>query len=317
MGLLKVSAPPHIRIKNDTREIMLDVIIALMPAMIAGGYFFGYRSILVVLTCVISAIAFEHLWCMMLKKESSVSDLSAVVSGVLLGLNLPATIPFWMAISGSFFMIIIVKMCFGGLGQNFLNPALAARAFLVASWPSEMTNFVDVGTKLGFFNNIDAVTSATPLSIVKQGAGNVPSYIELFLGFSGGCIGEVSVLALLIGGIYLLIRKVIDWRIPVSTLATVAVISLIAGRDPLYDILAGGLVLGAIFMATDYTTSPITSKGHIVYGIGCGLLTSVIRIWGGYPEGVSYAILLMNIATPLIEKFTQPRRFGKRGAVNA
>ena len=314
MGLLKVSAPPHISTKDDVSTIMFDVILALMPAMVAGAYFFGYRSIMVVLVCVLSSVGFEQLWNKAFKKPSTTNDLSAVVSGILLGFNMPVTVPLWLPVVGSFFMIIIVKMCFGGLGHNFMNPALAGRAFLMASWPALMTRFVSPFTKLELLSTADVVTSATPLS--SEFAGNV-SVWDMFLGNTGGCIGETSALALLIGGVYLLIRKIITWRIPVCYLATVAVLSALCGADAVAQVLSGGLMLGAIFMATDYTTSPVTPLGQIIYAVGCGVLTCVIRFVGGYPEGVSYSILLMNIAAPLIDKLTPPQIYGKRSDKNA
>ena len=314
MGMLKVSAPPHISSKDDVSTIMFDVILALMPAMVAGAYFFGYRAIVIVLISVLSSVVFEQLWNKVFEKKSTINDLSAVVSGILLGFNLPATVPLWIPLVGSFFMIIIVKMCFGGIGHNFMNPALAGRAFLMASWPAVMTNFVAPFTRLGLVDTADAVTSATPLSTEFTGSINV---WNLFLGNVGGCIGETSALALLIGGAYLLIRKIITWRIPVCYLATVAVLSIICGADIPVQLLSGGLMLGAIFMATDYTTSPVTPLGQIVYAVGCGVLTCVIRFVGGYPEGVSYSILLMNIAAPLIDKLTPPKLYGKRGDKNA
>lgn len=315
MGLLKVSAPPHISTRDDIQTIMFDVILALMPAMIAGTYYFGYRVIMVVLVSVLSSVAFEQLWNTAFKKKSTVNDLSAVVSGILLGFNLPVTVPYWLPVVGSFFMIIIVKMCFGGLGNNFMNPALAGRAFLMASWPAIMTKgFVAPFSKLDWWNAADAVTSATPLN--SEFAGTVSNW-DLFVGNVGGCIGETSALALLIGGAYLLIRRIITWRIPVCYIGTVAVISAICGADVPFQLFAGGLMLGAIFMATDYTTSPVTPLGQIIYGIGCGVMTCVIRFVGGYPEGVSYSILLMNIAAPLFDKLTPPRIYGKRSEKNA
>ena len=314
MGMLKVSAPPHISTKDDVSTIMYDVILALMPAMIAGAYLFGYRAIIIVLISVLSSVAFEILWNKALNKQPSTNDLTAVVSGILLGFNMPVTVPLWMTVVGSFFMIIIVKMCFGGLGHNFMNPALAGRAFLMASWPAAMTRFVAPFSRLDIVDVTDAITSATPLS--PEFAGNVSAW-NLFLGNVGGCIGETSALALLIGGAYLLIRRIITWRIPVCYLATVAVLSALCGADVSVQLLSGGLMLGAIFMATDYTTSPVTPLGQIIYAVGCGVLTCVIRFAGGYPEGVSYSILLMNIATPLIDKLTPPKIYGKRSDKNA
>ena len=314
MGMLKVSAPPHISTKDDVSTIMYDVILALMPAMIAGAYLFGYRAIIIVLISVLSSVAFEILWNKALNKQPSTNDLTAVVSGILLGFNMPVTVPLWMPVVGSFFMIIIVKMCFGGLGHNFMNPALAGRAFLMASWPAAMTRFVAPFSRLDIVDVTDAITSATPLS--PEFAGNVSAW-NLFLGNVGGCVGETSALALLIGGAYLLIRRIITWRIPVCYLATVAVLSALCGADVSVQLLSGGLMLGAIFMATDYTTSPVTPLGQIIYAVGCGVLTCVIRFAGGYPEGVSYSILLMNIATPLIDKLTPPKIYGKRSDKNA
>ena len=314
MGMLKVSAPPHISTKDDVSTIMYDVILALMPAMIAGAYLFGYRAIIIVLISVLSSVAFEILWNKALNKQPSTNDLTAVVSGILLGFNMPVTVPLWMPVVGSFFMIIIVKMCFGGLGHNFMNPALAGRAFLMASWPAAMTRFVAPFSRLDIVDVTDAITSATPLS--PEFADNVSAW-NLFLGNVGGCIGETSALALLIGGAYLLIRRIITWRIPVCYLATVAVLSALCGADVSVQLLSGGLMLGVIFMATDYTTSPVTPLGQIIYAVGCGVLTCVIRFAGGYPEGVSYSILLMNIATPLIDKLTPPKIYGKRSDKNA
>lgn len=314
MSLLKVSAPPHITSKDDVSTIMFDVILALMPSMIAGAYFFGYRALMVVLVSVLSSVGFEQLWNIAFKKKTTIYDLSAVVSGILLAYNMPATVPLWLPVVGSFFMIIIVKMCFGGLGHNFMNPALAGRAFLMASWPALMTKFVTPFTKLELWNTADVVTSATPLN--SEFVGTVSNW-GLFIGNVGGCIGETSALALLLGGAYLLVREIITWRIPVCYIATVAVISGLLGHNVSFELFAGGLMLGAIFMATDYVTSPVTPLGQIIYAIGCGVMTCVIRFAGGYAEGVSYSILLMNIASPLFDKLTPPRIYGKRSDKNA
>lgn len=321
MSLLRVSAPPHINTQNDTSTVMLDVVIALMPAVIAGAYYFGYRAVLVVAVCTICSVLFEYLWTRIMKMPSTIGDLSAVVSGLLLGLNLPAIAPLWMCAVGAFFMMIIVKAFFGGLGQNFLNPALAARAFLMASWPTHMTSFTAPFTKLAPFSNADVVTSPTVLTIIKNGfPDQLPSKLQMFLGNMGGCIGETSALALIIGFIYLLVRGVISWRIPVVFVAVTGLLSYAFGGSTLFSgdfltsILSGGLLLGAIFMATDYTTTPITHKGQLIFAAGCGFITFVIRKWGGYPEGVSYSILLMNIVTPLLDKVTPPRTFGRRKA---
>ncbi len=322
---LIVTESPHVRSNNSTSGIMLDVCIALLPALIAGAFVFGLRAIALTIVCVASAIFFEWLWCKILKKPSSIGDLSAAVTGLLLAMNLPVTMPYWMAILGSLFAIVIVKQFFGGIGHNFMNPALAARAFLLTSWAQAMTSWAKPFSYVALFNSTDAVTSATPLELIKQGGGELPSYMDLFLGKIGGCIGEVSTAALLVGAAYLLVKRVISLKIPASYILTVAVLTFVFGGkdglftgDALYHVMSGGLILGAFFMATDYVTTPYTPKGQVVFGIGCGLLTAIIRLWGGYPEGVSYSILLMNILAPLIDKFTAPKRFGavkqKKGA---
>ncbi len=317
---LVVTESPHIRNKVSTAGIMLDVIIALIPSLIAGIIIFGYRSLVLSLVCMVSCMLFEGIWCKILKKPSTIGDLSAAVTGLLLALNLPVVAPFWMAILGSLFAIIVVKQFFGGIGHNFMNPALAARAFLLTSWAGKMTTWVEPFAEVSFFNNADVVSSATPLALIN-GSENLPTYLDLFLGNVGGCIGEVSALAVLIGAAYLIWRKVISIKIPVAYILTVAALTFVFGGeglfhgDALYHVLSGGLLLGAFFMATDYVTTPYTPKGQIVFGIGCGILTAVIRLWGGYPEGVSYSILLMNVATPLINRYTKPRRFGVKGGV--
>ncbi len=314
---LVVTESPHIRSGNSTSAIMLDVIIALIPSLIAGVVVFGYRALVLSVVCVAACIFFEWGWCKIVKKPSSIGDLSAAVTGLLLALNMPVTVPFWMAIIGSLFAIIVVKQFFGGLGHNFMNPALAARAFLLTSWAGTMTTYVAPFSKVSLFNNADAVSSATPLALINS-SENLPSYLDLFLGRIGGCIGEVSALAVLLGAAYLIFRRVISIRIPAAYILTVAVLTFIFGGDglfkgdALYHILSGGLLLGAFFMATDYVTTPYTPKGQTIFGIGCGVLTAVIRLFGGYPEGVSYSILLMNVATPLIDRYTAPKRFGAR-----
>ncbi len=312
-----VSHSPHISGRDSVSGIMLHVVIALLPALIAGILLFGYRALVVTLICVVSCVVFEALWQKLLKKPVTLSDLSAVVTGLLLALNLPASIPLWMPVIGSFFAIIIVKQFFGGLGHNFMNPALGGRAFLIASWALAMTTWPAPGTALPLFQTADVVSTATPLSMYADNVQNLPSYMTLFLGNIGGCIGETSTLALLLGGIYLLCTRVIRLRVPLTFIATVALGTWIfSGHngffsgDWLYQILSGGLMLAAFFMATDYTTTPVTPKGQIIFGIGCGIITVLIRLWGGYPEGASYAILLMNVATPLIDKVTAPRRYG-------
>ncbi len=317
---LIVSSSPHVRSEETVNRIMLDVVIALMPAMIAGALYFGYRAIIITLISVLSCVISEYSWQKICNKPISINDWSAVVTGMLLAFNMPVTVPLWIPAIGGLIAIILVKQLFGGLGQNFMNPALAARAILLTSWPAMMTKWVKPFTQLPLFGDVDVVSAATPLAIIKgtEAAGQaLPSYMDLFLGNIGGCIGETSVLALLIGAGYLLYRKVINWKIPVSFIATVAVLTFVFGKgglftgDALYHILSGGLILGAFFMATDYASSPVTPKGQIIMGIGCGILTSVIRLYGGYPEGVSYSILLMNVAAPLIDKYTAPVKFGE------
>jgi Na+-translocating ferredoxin:NAD+ oxidoreductase subunit D len=300
-----VSSSPHIREKSTVQTMMMDVLIALLPATFAGIYFFKFRALLVILISVLSCVGFEYLWQRFTKQKITIFDLSAAVTGLLLAFNLPASIPLWVPVIGSAFAIIIVKQFFGGVGQNIMNPALAGRAFLLASWPVQMTTWT-----------VDGVSAATALGVLKEGTGTLPSLFNVFVGNVGGCIGETSALALLLGGAYLLYKRIISWHIPVVYIATVFVLTLVLGRNgfmtgnALYEILAGGLMLGAFFMATDYTTSPITRKGQIIFAVGCGILTSVIRIYGGYPEGVSYSILFMNLLVPLIDKYTNPRVFG-------
>jgi len=308
--MFRVTSSPHIRSGETTQRIMLDVIIALLPALFAGIYYFGMRSLIVTLVSVVFAVAAEVAMQKILKRPVTVNDLSAVVTGILLAFNVPSTAPLWMVAIGSIFAIAVAKHCFGGLGHNFINPALAARAMLLASWPVRMTSsaFLTPGA--------DAVSSATPLAALSSGAlDTLPSIMDLFVGNVAGCIGETSALALLIGGLYLVYRGVISFRTPVAYIGTVAILSFILGGfDPyiaIYHVLAGGLFLGAIFMATDYSSSPMTAKGQIIMGLGAGILTTLIRFYGAYPEGVSYSILLMNVATPLIDRFTMPKKFGE------
>lgn len=313
-----VSSSPHMRSKDTISRIMLDVVIALIPALIVAIYFFGLRALIVVGMSVISCVLSEYIWQKMCKKPVTIYDWSAVVTGILLGFNLPVTVPLWIPLIGGIFAIIIVKQLFGGLGQNFMNPALAARAFLLASWPVKMTTWINPFTKIPLLNNVDVISSATPLGIIKgvETGAEIPSYYNLFIGNVGGCIGETSALALLIGACYLLIKGIISWKIPVAFISTVAVLTYVIGPEglftgnALYHILSGGLILGAFFMATDYVSSPVTPNGQLIMGIGCGVITSLIRLFGGYPEGVSYSILLMNIAVPIIEKYTLPKKFG-------
>lgn len=307
MDKLIVSSSPHFNGGRTTQNIMLDVIIALSPAMIASVILFGFRAAVLILTCVAACILFEYLARKVMKRPQTVGDLSCVVTGILLALNLPVTLNPLMAVFGCAVAIVVVKQMFGGIGQNFVNPALTARIILLNSFPSRMTHWVQ---PFDFSATADAVTTATPLGILKEGGGGLPSYLDLFLGNTGGCLGETCALAILLGGIYLIARRVISPVIPVTYLATAAVLSLILGRDPLFDLLSGGLMLGAFFMATDYTTSPLYFRGRIVFAIGCGVLTMLIREFGSLPEGVSYSIILMNILTPLIERYIKPRAFG-------
>lgn len=309
MANFVVSGTPHVRSKESIQSIMRDVIIALVPATAAGIYYFGINALILVIAAIASAVAFEAICQKVMKKPVTVSDLSAVVTGLLLAMNLPAAAPIWVAIVGSAFAIIFGKQLFGGLGQNFINPALAGRAFLLASYPTEMTTWsVPNGLEVA-----DAATYATPLAQLK--AGHLDASLgELMLGQCGGTIGETCAIALIIGGVYLLYKHVISWKIPVIYIATVAILFGVIGRHgvrmPLQEIMAGGVMLGGIFMATDYASSPVTPKGQIIFAVGAGLITYLIRTFGGYPEGVSYSILIMNCAVPLIERFTEPTIFG-------
>ena len=308
---------PQVRAKRGTREIMLDVIIALLPALCVGVWQFGAYPLLVIAVSMASAAFFEWGYRKLLKKHSTIGDLSACVTGMLLALVLPPTAPWWLPIIGTFFAIVVVKQLYGGIGKNFLNPALAGRAFLLASYAAIMSGAYLVPRALR--GTIDATTMATPLSFLYD-TGAMPEYFsfaDLLIGKVPGCIGEISALALIIGGVYLVLRKVISWRIPVSFIGSVALLTLIFGREGyanvdwmLYNILSGGLMLGAIFMATDYATSPVTLNGQLLYGVGCGALTVLIRYFGGFPEGVSYAILIMNLCAWAIDKAFHRHQFG-------
>ncbi len=319
MPLLHISAAPHLRSGETTTKLMSHVMTALAPAAIAGVVLYGSRALFIIAISMASAVLAEYLSQKAMKRPITINDLSACVTGLLLAMNLPPTVPLWLPAIGSAFAIIVAKQLFGGVGDNFINPALAARAVLMASWPVHMTTFVAPGA-LRFSTlmsapegTIDAIASATPLA----SAGAVPSYLDMFLGGIGGCIGEVSKLCLIAGAIYLIIRKVIDWRIPVFYLGALAALSFIIGPngiftgDALFHLLAGGAILGACFMATDYATSPTTKMGRIYYALGGGAIACVIRLFGSYPEGVSYSILIMNVAAPLIERYTRPRVYGK------
>ena len=308
MEKLIVSSSPHFNGKKTTQNIMLDVIIALTPAMIASVILFGFRAMVVILTCIASCVLSEYICRRVMKRSQTVGDLSCVVTGILLALNLPVTINPLISVFGGVIAIVVVKQMFGGIGQNFVNPALTARIILMNSFPARMTHWT---AAFDYSATADAVTTATPLGILSEGSGGqLPSYLDMFLGKTGGCLGETCALAILIGGIYLILRRVISPVIPVTYLATAALFSLLFGRDPLFDLLSGGLMLGAFFMATDYTTSPLYFWGRVVFAVGCGALTLVIREFGSLPEGVSYSIILMNILTPLIERYIKPRAFG-------
>jgi electron transport complex protein RnfD len=319
--LLSVSSSPHIRSEMDTRRIMAWVIASLAPAGVIGAFLLGTRSLLVMAAGVISCVAAEAIWQKCTKQPVTVSDLSAAVTGLLLAYNVPPSIPLWMVVCGGVFAMIIVKHFFGGLGQNILNPALAGRAMMLICWPIAMTTWTIQGvsgaTPLAVLKGatIQGVSGATPLAVLKgaEGAGALPSIADAFLGNIGGCIGETSALALIVGGCILLFKGIISWRIPVIYIATVAVIQALLGRSggPLLEIFTGGLMLGAFFMATDYTTSPMTPKGQVFFALGCGIITSLIRSFGGYPEGVSYSILIMNLTTPVIDRLTMPRILGE------
>lgn len=327
---LIVSTSPHIRRPGDVDQVMRDVLLALMPATAIGVFVFGLDALWVILTCMVVAALSEAIFQKLMGREIAISDGSALVTGLLLALNLPSGAPLWMAAIGAGIAIGLGKQIYGGLGHNPFNPALVARVVLLVSWPVQMTRWP---SPISW--GIDATTAATPLGVLKdEGASRIVSYFSeigapfadgadlyqgLFFGDIGGCIGEISVIALLVGGIYLLYKGHISWHIPVSYIATVFILTYIFWlkdpsrfADPLFHILSGGLILGAFFMATDMVTSPITPKGMLIFGVGCGVLTVIIRLFGGYPEGVSFSILLMNAATPLIDrwKFTHPKKFG-------
>lgn len=311
---LVVSSTPHVRTSTSIESIMFDVTLALLPATVSGLFFFGLPALIVVLLAVGSSVLFEHLFQKAAKKPSTIKDYSAVVTGLLLALNLPATTAWYIPIIGSFFAIIIVKQLFGGLGQNFMNPALAARAFLLASYPAEMTKWTAPVSNM--FGGFDAVSSATPLTAMAEGSFVIDSaaFSSAFFGSIGGCIGETSAIALLLGAAYLFYKRIISWQTPAVFLGTVFVLSLVLGDYSIYEsffqLFVGGLMLGAFFMATDYSSSPVTPKGQLIMGFGCGLLTVLIRLFGSYPEGVSYSILLMNLCVPLIDRYTRPRVYG-------
>ena len=318
---LIVSSSPHVRSNEDTSYIMKQVIIALLPAAVAGVYFFRLNALSAMFFCILGTVGSEFLYQKFTKQKSTIGDFSAVVTGLLLAFNVPASLPWWMCLVGGIFAILVVKMVFGGIGCNFVNPALAARAFLLASFPVAMTAWTQPGVNwIG--KNLDAVTTATPLSFLKNGAAGLAdlssngiSLADMMIGNIGGCIGETSAILLLLGGVYLMYKGIINYVIPVFYIATVFILTFLLGgfniTFAIYQLFAGGLMLGGFFMLTDYTTSPMTKKGQIIYAVLAGLITTVIRMYGGYPEGVSYSILLVNCLAPLIDKFVRNRVFGE------
>lgn len=308
MERLIVSQSPHIKHEDSSKGIMFDVILALLPATAAGCILFGWKSVILVLVTVASAVLAEFLCCKIMKRPNSIGDLSAVVTGLILALNLPPNLPIWMAVIGSVIAIVVVKMMFGGIGCNFANPAITARIALLVSFPTAMTNWTaPLGAQNIVTSATDATTMATPLTFSDVGSY---TYSQLFMGQVPGSLGETFKLLIILGGVYLMLRRVISPIIPLSIVGTVALMSFIFGANPLYEILSGGLIFGAFFMATDYVTSPINWIGRLVFGIGIGLITFVIRNFGYLPEGVSYAILLMNLLVPYINKLTARKPFG-------
>ena len=312
MEKLIVTTSPHIQSKDSTQSIMRDVIIALLPAAVAGTVLFGWKALITILVCVGTAVLSEFVFNLLAKKEQTVTDLSAVVTGLILALSLPAKADIWHCIVGSVFAIVVVKCLFGGIGCNFANPAATARVFLLIAFSASIG-----GATAPALGGADLVASATPLEIIKLGTdAELPTLWDMFLGNRAGAIGETSALALILGGAYLIFRRVIKWQVPVIYIATVFLLSLIIKQDltmALYQVLGGGLVIAAFFMITDYSTTPINTLGKMVFAFGCGIITVLIRFWGSYPEGVSFAILLMNILSPYIEKMCTKKPFGKVG----
>ena len=302
LGKLVVSSSPHVHAELTTQKIMMWVLIALAPSGVMGVWYYGLRALVIMIVCVASCVLSEYAWQKLTHRPVTVGDLSAAVTGLMLAFNLPVSIPLWMSAVGGAFAIIVVKQFYGGLGCNIVNPALAGRAMMLASWPVAMTTWT-----------LDGVTTATPLALIKAGQlDQLPSLTHMLVGYMGGSLGETCKLALLAGFAILLWKKIITWHVPVIYIITVSALCTLFGRGaPMADMLAGGLFLGAIFMATDYATSPITLKGKVIYALGCGALTAVIRTWGGYPEGFTYAILVMNLTVPLIDRATKPRIFGE------
>ncbi len=301
---LTVSSSPHMVNNENTQRIMGMVILALVPSLCVSTYVFGVRVLILTAVCIISSVLFEYLWNVLMKKPQTVGDLSAALTGILIAFNVPSNLPYYIAIIGSFVAIVIVKNLFGGLGHNLFNPAITARIVLFIAFATQMTTWPVPRTAA-----TDAVTGPTPLGILKNGGGELPSNLDLFLGTVGGSMGEVSAVALLIGGLFLIWKKVISPITPLCFIGTVAIIALIAGQDPIFHILAGGVFLGAFFMATDYVTTPLLPLGKVIFGVGCGLMTMLIRLFGSYPEGVSFGILLMNILTPHIDNFCTNRLY--------
>ncbi len=312
MNKLIVEPSPHIRGAMSTQKVMLNVIIAMLPALVASTIIFGIKALVLTVICCACCVLFEWLFCKVTKKESTIHDLSAVVTGMLLAFNLPVDLPVYMAVIGCFASIVVVKMLFGGIGQNFANPAITGRIILMLSFTAAMTTWTK---PFAYLDGADAVSAATPL---VADSADLPSLLDMFLGVRGGCLGETCIAALLLGGIYLWVRGLIQPTTPVAFIGTVAVLTLLKsgfdGTYTLYQLMSGGLVLGAVFMATDYSTTPLTQKGKLIFGIGCGVFTFLIRQFASLPEGVSYSILLMNILTPYIDKITMPKPLGAKKA---
>ena len=317
-----VSSSPHIRSNEDTSYIMKQVVLALVPAILASVYYFRINALFVMFFCILGTVGAEFLWQKIRKQKSTIGDFSAVITGLLLAFNVPAVLPWWMCILGGVFAIIVVKMVFGGLGNNFVNPALAGRAFLLASFPVAMTAWTKTGVNFATMESLDALSTATPLSFLKIGVSGLEplkesgvSLLDMALGNIGGSIGETCAILILLGGIYLIYKGIISYVMPVCYLGTIFILSFLLGgfsfEFAMFQVLAGGVILGAFFMLTDYTTSPMTQKGQIIYAILAGVIATVIRLYGGYPEGCSYSILLANVTTPLIDKFVNNRVFGE------
>ena len=302
---LMITPSPHFRDDINTRKIMLTVATALLPALVMSIFYFGIRALLLTAVCVVSCVVFEYLFAKVTKKHVTISDCSAVVTGIILAFNVPVTLPFWMAVFGSFIAIVVVKCLFGGIGCNFANPAATARIFLLVSFGNQMTHWIAPHAA------IDAVATATPLKLISAGqTDQLPSLWNMLIGNRGGSLGETCALALIVGGLYLIWNGVIGWQIPVTLIGSVFVFALLFGQDPFYAVLSGGVMIGAFFMATDYSTSPVTTKGKVIFAIGIGFITMVIRVFCNYPEGMSFAILLMNILVPHIDSLTITKPFG-------